>query len=55
MHQRQSLLKLNKPHDMKRKPAIKNSKKIWKLEYLEPNFRQEPDDQNKVNEDLDED
>ena len=40
---------------MKRKPAIKNSKKIWKLEYLEPNFHQEPDDQNKINEDLEED
>ncbi len=39
---------------MKRKPTIKNSEKIWKLEYLEPNFHQEPDDQNKVNEDLDE-
>ena len=40
---------------MKRKPAMKNSEKIWKLEYLEPNFHQEPDDQNQVNEDQDED
>jgi len=55
MPQRQLLLKLNKPPDMKRKPAVKNSEKIWKLEYLEPNFHQEPDDQNKVNEDLGED
>ncbi len=36
---------------MKRKPTLKNSEKIWKLEYLEPNFLLEPDDQNKVNED----
>jgi len=55
MPQRQSLLKLNKPPDMKRKPTIKNSEKIWKLEYLEPNFHQEPDDQNEVNEDQEED
>jgi len=40
---------------MKRKPAMKNSEKIWKLENLEPNFHQEPDDQNKENEDLEED
>ncbi len=40
---------------MKRKPAMKYSEKIWKLEYLESIFHQEPDDQNKVNEDLEED
>ena len=51
MPQRQPLIKLNKPLDMKRTPAMKNSEKIWKLEYLEPNLHQEPDDQNKVKED----
>ena len=29
---------------------IKNSKKIWKLEYWEPVSHQEPDEQNKIKE-----
>ncbi len=33
---------------MKRTPAMKNSEKIWKLEYLEPIFIQEPDKQDKI-------
>ena len=32
---------------MKRTPAMKNSEKIWKLEYWEP-VPQEPDEQNKI-------
>ncbi len=35
---------------MKRTPAMKNSEKIWKLEYLEPISNQEPDELDKVNE-----
>jgi len=34
-----------------KRTQMKNNEKIWKLEYLEPNFHQELDDQNKVNED----
>jgi len=33
---------------MKRIPAMKNSEKIWKLEYLESIANQEPDEQNKI-------
>jgi len=33
---------------MKRTPAMKNSEKIWKLEYWEPVPHQEPDEQNKI-------
>ena len=46
--QRQPLTKLNKPPDMKRAPAMKNSEKIWKLEYLESVSNQEPNEQNKI-------
>ncbi len=35
---------------MKRTPAIKNSEKILKLEYLIPAAHPEPDEQNKVKE-----
>ena len=35
---------------MKRIPTMKNSEKIWKLEYLIPAAHQEPDEQNKVKE-----
>jgi len=35
---------------MKRTPAMKNSEKIWKLEYWEPAPHQEPDEQNKIKE-----
>ena len=31
-------------------PAMKNSEKIWKLEYWKPIPNQDPDEQNKVNE-----
>ncbi|MCH7941020.1 MAG: hypothetical protein IH842_03525 [Thaumarchaeota archaeon] len=50
MPQRQSLTKLNKPIDMKRMPAMKNSEKIWKLEYWIPAAHPELDEQNKVKE-----
>jgi len=33
---------------MKRTPTMKNSEKIWKLEYLESATNQEPDEQNKI-------
>ena len=33
---------------MKRIPAMKNSEKIWKLEYCESVPNQEPDEQNKI-------
>jgi len=33
---------------MKRPLAMKNSEKIWKLEYLESVPNQEPDEQNKI-------
>jgi len=48
--QRQSLIKLNKPLDMKRIPIMKNSEKIWKLEYWIPAAQHEPYEQNKVKE-----
>ncbi len=48
--QRQSFIKLNKPLDMKRIQAMKNSEKIWKLEYWIPAANPEPDEQNKVKE-----
>jgi len=48
--QRQSLIKLNKPLDMKRIPTMKNSEKIWKLEYWIPAAHPESDEQNKVKE-----
>jgi len=35
---------------MKMTPAMKNSKKIRKLEYRKPAPNQDPDEQNKVNE-----
>ncbi len=35
---------------MKRTPAMKNSEKILKLEYLIPATHHEPDEQNKVKE-----
>jgi len=35
---------------MKRTPAMKNSEKIWKLEYWEPTSHEEPDEQNKIKE-----
>jgi len=35
---------------MKMTPAMKNSEKIWKLEYWGPTPHQDPDEQNKVNE-----
>ncbi|GFN41694.1 MAG: hypothetical protein YK1312THETA_1600001 [Marine Group I thaumarchaeote] len=50
MPQRQALIKLNKSLDMKRIPAMKNSEKIWKLEYCIPAAHTEPDEQNKVKE-----
>jgi len=50
MPQRQSLIKLNKPLDMKRTPTMKNSEKIWKLEYWIPAVDHEPDEQNKLKE-----
>ena len=33
---------------MKRTPAMKNSEKIWELEYWIPVSHQEPDNQNKI-------
>ncbi len=50
MPQRQSLIKLNKPLDMKRIPTMKNSEKILKLESWIPAARPESDEQNKVKE-----
>ncbi len=35
---------------MKRTPAMKNSEKIWKLEYWESASHQEPDEQDKIKE-----
>ncbi len=35
---------------MKRTPTMKNSEKIWKLEYCIPAANPEPDEQNKVKE-----
>jgi len=34
---------------MKMTPAMKNSEKIWRLEYWKPISNQDPDEQNKVN------
>jgi len=33
---------------MKRTPTMKNSEKIWKLEYWIPTTHQESDEQNKI-------